>query len=199
MFFRLLGAIEVAADGTSLPLGGPRQRSVLADLVLHAGRTVPAVQLIDDVWGENPPPSATHTLETYVSRLRQVLCTPGSAAPLLTSPTGYVLEVPLEHVDIWQFRDLVARGCAAVERGDAASAVTLITCALALWRGAALADVREAAFAPVAADRLDGERLTALEKLMEARLGLGHHRELVPELEALVADSPYREASMRSS
>ncbi|HEY6313791.1 MAG TPA: AfsR/SARP family transcriptional regulator [Streptosporangiaceae bacterium] len=193
VFFRVLGAIEVVEDGTSFPLGCPRQRSVLADLVMHAGQTVPTVQLIDDVWGEDPPASAVHTVETYVSRLRQVLGTSRSAVPLLTKPTGYMVDVPLDHVDVWQFRDLAARGGAAAEQGDAASAVSLLTSALALWRGAALADVREAAFAAVAAERLDGERLTALEDLMAARLRLGHHRELVPELEALVAGSPYRE------
>jgi YVTN family beta-propeller protein len=193
VFFRVLGAIEVVEGGTSFPLGGPRQRSVLADLVMHAGQTVPTVQLIDDVWGENPPPSAIHTVETYVSRLRQVLSTSSLAAPLLTRPKGYMLDVPPEYVDIWQFRDLAARGSAAAERDDATSAVSLLTSALALWRGAALADIGEAAFAPMAAERLDGERLTALEKLMEAQLRLGHHRELVPELEALVANSPRRE------
>jgi YVTN family beta-propeller protein len=166
---------------------------VLADLVMHAGQTVSTVQLIDDVWGEDPPPSAVHTVETYVSRLRQVLGTSSSAVPLLTRPTGYMLDVPPVDVDIWQFRDLAARGSAAVECDDAASAVSLLTSALALWRGEALADVKEAAFAHVAAERLDGERLSALEKLVEARLRLGHHRELVPELEALVSDSPYRE------
>jgi YVTN family beta-propeller protein len=189
----MLGAIEVVEDGTSFPLGGPRQRSVLADLVMHAGQTVSTVQLIDDVWGENPPPSAIHTVETYVSRLRQILSTSSLAAPLITRPKGYMLDMPPEYIDIWQFRDLAARGSAAVERDDATPALSLLTSALALWRGAALADIREAAFAPMAAERLDGERLTALEKLMEARLRLGHHRELVPELEALVADSPYRE------
>jgi YVTN family beta-propeller protein len=193
VFFRVLGAIEVVEDGSSFPLGGPRQRSVLADLVMHAGQTVRTVQLIDDVWGADPPASAVHTVETYVSRLRQVLGASRSAVPLLTKPTGYMVDVPLDHVDVWQFRDLAARGGAAAERGDSASAVSLLTSALTLWRGAALADVREAAFAAVAAERLDGERLTALEELMEARLRLGHHRELVPELEALVADSPYRE------
>ena len=193
MFFRVLGAIEVVEDGNSLPLGGPRQRSVLADLVMHAGQTVPTVQLIDDVWGEDLPPSAVHTVETYVSRLRQVLGTSGLAVPLLTRPKGYMLDVPPANVDIWQFRDLAAQGSAAVERDDATSAVSLLGSALALWRGAALADIRESAFAPVAAERLDGERLTALEKLVEARLRLGHHRELVPELQALVADCPYRE------
>ena len=192
MFFRVLGAIEVAEDGTALPLGGPRQRSVLADLVLHVGKTVSTAQLIEDLWGECSPATAVHTVETYVSRLRQVLSTSSSAAPLLTRPTGYLLDAPPNHVDIWQFRDLVAKGSAAAEQGDATATTSLLTAALALWRGAALADIREAAFAPAAAERLDGERLTALEKLVEARLRLGHHRELVPELEALVAASPPR-------
>jgi YVTN family beta-propeller protein len=193
VFFRVLGAIEVADDGTALPLGGPRQRSVLADLVLHVGQTVSTAELIDDVWGECSPATAIHTVETYVSRLRQILSTLSSAAPLLTKPTGYLLDAPPDHVDIWQFRDLAAKGSAAAEQGDATAAVSLLTSALALWRGAALADIREAAFAPAAAERLDGERLTAVEKLVEARLRLGHHRELVPELESLVAGSPYRE------
>jgi len=193
VFFRVLGAIEVAEDGTALPLGGPRQRSVLADLVLHVGKTVSTAQLIEDLWGECSPATAVHTVETYVSRLRQVLSTSSSAAPLLTRPTGYLLDAPPDHVDIWQFRDLVAKGSAAAEQGDATATTSLLTAALALWRGAALADIREAAFAPAAAERLDGERLTALEKLVEARLRLGHHRELVPELEALVAGFRHRE------
>jgi YVTN family beta-propeller protein len=193
VLFKVLGPVEVAENGTALPLGGPRQRSVLADLVLRAGQLVPMTQLVDDMWGESPPDSAVHTVETYVSRLRQVLGAAGPAAPLLTRPTGYILDVPPEQVDLWQFRELAARGGAALDRGDATSAVELVTCGLALWRGAALADIRHAAFAPAAAERLDGERLTALEKLMEARLRLGQHRELVPELEALVADCPYRE------
>jgi YVTN family beta-propeller protein len=191
--FKVLGPIEAAHDGTALPIGGPRQRSVLADLVLHAGQTVPTDQLVDDIWGESPPASAVHTVETYVSRLRQVLSGAGPAAPLLTRPAGYILDVPPGHVDLWQFRDLAARGSAAVERGDAASAVSLMTSALELWRGAALSGIREAAFAPAAGGRLDSERLTAREKLIEARLRLGQHRELVPELEALVSGSPYRE------
>jgi YVTN family beta-propeller protein len=193
VLFKVLGPIEVAENGTALPLGGPRQRSVLADLVLHAGQMVPMTQLTDDIWGESPPESAVHTVETYVSRLRQVLSAAGPAAPLLTRPTGYILDVSPDHVDLWQFRDLAVKGGAALDRGDATSAVRLVTSALALWRGAALADIRQAAFAPAAAERLDGERLTALEKLVEARLRLGQHRELVPELEALVADCPYRE------
>jgi YVTN family beta-propeller protein len=193
VFFRVLGAIEVAEDGTAFPLGGPRQRSVLADLVLHVGKTVSTAQLVEDLWGECAPATAVHTVETYVSRLRQVLSASGSAAPLLTRPTGYLLDAPPDHVDICQFRDLVAKGSAAAERGDATAAASLLTSALTLWRGAALADIGVAVFARAAAERLDGERLTAQEKLVEARLRLGHHRELVPELEALVANFPHRE------
>jgi YVTN family beta-propeller protein len=196
MEISLLGEIKVSADGIPLPLGGPRQRAVLADLALHAGQAVPAVQLIDDLWGERPPVSARPTLESYISRLRHVLAGAGAGADgvsLETTPAGYMLDVVGEQVDTWHFRDLAASGSGALERGDAATAVTLVTSALALWRGPALADVREAPFAVLAAQRLEDERLTALEKLVEARLRLGQHRELVPELETLVAGSPYRE------
>ena len=92
-----------------------------------------------------------------------------------------------------RFRDLAARGSDALEQGDAAATVPLIGSALALWRGPALADIPDAPFAIAAARGLEDERLTALEKLLEARLRLGHHRELSPELETLIADSPYRE------
>jgi YVTN family beta-propeller protein len=194
MEIRLLGEIEVSADGILLPLGGPRQRAVLADLALHAGHAVPAVQLIDDLWGERPPASARPTLESYVSRLRHVLNAAGTdSVSLETTPAGYMLDAVLEHIDTWQFRDLTASGSRALERGDAAMAVTLVTPALALWRGPALADVREAPFAILAAQGLEDERLTAFEKLVEARLRLGQHREVVPDLETLVAGSPYRE------
>jgi YVTN family beta-propeller protein len=194
MDVRLLGTIEVWVDGVRLPLGGPRQRAVLADLAMHVARPVATAQLIDDLWGDRPPASAKPTLESYVSRLRRVLDAAGpTAAPLVTRPAGYMLDAAPECVDVWQFRDLAARGSGALARGDAAAAVTLTAAALALWRGPALADVRDAPFAVLAAQRLDDERLTAAERVVQARLQLGQHRELVPELEALIAESPYRE------
>ena len=147
MDIRLLGAIEACADGIPLPVGGPRQRAVLADLALHAGQAVPVAQLIDDLWGDRPPASAKSTLESYVYRLRQVLNASGAAGGLLvTRPGGYMLDAAPEDIDVLRFRDLAASGGAAAEQGDAASAVRLVTSALALWRGPALADVRDAAF-----------------------------------------------------
>ena len=193
MEFRLLGTIEVSADESSLPLGGPRQRAVIADLALHVGRPVTTAQLIDDVWGETAPRSATHTVETYISRIRRALAAAGGSAVLVTTPNGYMLDLAPETVDVCRFRDLAARGGDALERGDAAGAETLVRSALALWRGPAVADIQDAPFAPLAAHGLEDERLTALEKLTESRLRLGHHRELVPELETLIAESPYRE------
>ena len=194
MDIRLLGVVEAGADGIPLPVGGPRQRAVLADLALHAGQAVPIGQLIDDLWGDWPPASAKSTLESYVYRLRQVLNASAAAGGLLvTRPGGYLLDAAPEDIDALRFRDLAACGGAAAERGDAASAVRLVASALALWRGPALADVRDAPFAVVAAQRLEDERLTAAERLGDARLALGQHRELVPELETLIAASPYRE------
>ncbi len=194
MEVRLLGEIEASEGGIPLPLGGPRQRAVLADLALHAGHVVSAGQLVEDLWGDQQPATAKPTLESYVYRLRHVLGTSGAVStPLVTRPTGYLLDTAPERVDVWQFRDLANRGRAALEQGDAAAAVTLLRTAIGVWRGPALADIQETAFAPPAAQRLEEERLTAIENLVEARLALGQHRELVPDLETLIGESPYRE------
>ena len=194
MEIRLLGAIDASQDGIRYPLGGPRQRAVLADLALHAGHVVPTAQLAEDLWGDRPPATAKPTLESYVYRLRHIFGTSGAdGAPLVTRPAGYLLDVAPECVDVWQFRDLAGRGRAAFEEGDAAAAAALLRAAIGLCRGPALADIRQAAFAPPVAQRLEEERLTAVESLVEARLALGEHRELVPELEALTGECPYRE------
>ena len=194
MEVRLLGAIEASENGIRLPLGGPRQRAVLADLALHAGHVVSTGQLVEDLWGGRPPATAKRTVESYVYRLRHVLgASAADGAPLVTRPTGYLLDAEAERVDVWQFRDLADRGRAALEQGDAAAAVTLFSTAIGLWRGPALADIREAAFAPLVAQRLEEERLTAVENLVEGRLALGQHGELVPELETLTRECPYRE------
>jgi len=191
---KLLGAVEACEDGIPLPLGGPRQRAVFADLALHAGQLVAADRLIDDLWGEQPPASAKHTLETYISRLRHLLNASGLAGPpLVTRAGGYLLEMAPECVDACQFRDLATRGSVARDQGDAAAAVTLLSSAVQLWRGPALADVLDAPFAVLAAQRLQEERLGAVESLVDMRLRLGQHRGLAPELEALIAGSPYRE------
>ena len=194
MQVRLLGPVEVDAgdDGHPAALGGPRQRALLADLALHAGRTVLTSQLVDDLWGENPPPSARHTIETYVSRLRRVLAPDGGKQLLLTRGQGYRLDVASEQVDALLFTDLVGQAQAVAEV-DGVQAAALLTRAGGLWRGSALADVRSAGFAAAAAARYDNDRLDAQEALVDVTLRLGRHREVVSALEQAVAVHPYRE------
>jgi predicted ATPase/DNA-binding SARP family transcriptional activator len=190
---RLLGTMEALRDGVAASLGGPLQRAVLANLALHAPHAVSLEQLVDDLWDVSQPVSATHTLRAYVSRLRRSLAAIGCPDVLVTSGPGYRLDVATSDVDALYFAELVARGRRAFAGPEAGSAAELIERALSLWRGPALADVRQAAFAGPAAARLDGTRLDAVEALVDARLASGEQVELVSELERLVAEHPYRE------
>ena len=191
--FRVLGPIEVSGGGQSLPLGGPKQRALLADLILNAGSIVSTARLIGDLWGDDPPPTASHTVETYVSRLRRVLRDGSAPGVLLTRPPGYILNVEPGHVDAFRFEQLVRDGTAAAGRGDDAGASALLRAALALWRGQALADVADTPFARSAATRLNDQHLLAVERRIESDLKLGRAQDLVPELEALVASHGYHE------
>ena len=188
---RLLGAFEVVAGGRSLPLGGARQRAVLARLALSANELVPTDQLVDQVWGGAPPGGAVTTLQVYVSHLRKALT--GTTATIETRRPGYVLIVDPSAIDARRFEDLVKR--AEVRRADdPAEAVALLRDALALWRGPALADFAYEPFASVEASRLEELRLRATELRVEADLVLGRAADVVAELEALVSEHPLREA-----
>ncbi|MBA3691601.1 MAG: AfsR/SARP family transcriptional regulator, partial [Actinobacteria bacterium] len=184
--------MEVRHGTRTVPLGGTKQRALLADLILNAGRVVPASKLIDDLWGDDPPVTAAHTLETYVSRIRQALR--GAAIEgLQTRPPGYVLIAEPEDVDALRFEALVAAADTAMGRLETEDAAELLGSALALWRGPALADVLDMPFIAASARRLEDLRLVALEKRIDADLRAGRHRELVSELESLTAADPYRE------
>lgn len=190
--FRVLGHVEVRGGATTVALGGTKQRALLADLILNAGRVVAISTLIDDLWGDDPPATAGHTVETYVSRIRQALRAVGIDG-LDTRPPGYVLAARPEDVDVLRFKELVDAADAAMEKLDAEEARVLLASALALWRGPALADVLQVPFAAAAARRLEDRRLIALEKRIDADLRVGRHRELIHELESLTSAHPYRE------
>lgn len=192
--FLLLGPVEAWNGAASLPLGGRLQRALLADLALNVGRVVSSTQLIDDLWGESAPPSADHTLETYVSRLRRVLRNDSDTQLLVTRPPGYVLDLQSDRVDVQRFAQLVATADAAATRNEHTDAAALLTEALALWRGDPLSDIADVPYVAGAGQRLEAQRLVALEKRIEADLQLGRHRDLIPELEALTDTYPYREA-----
>jgi DNA-binding SARP family transcriptional activator len=174
-------------------LGGPKQRALLALLLLHAGEAVAADRLIDELWGERPPPSARNSLQALVSRLRRALADPEAHPRIATRPAGYLLEVAAEQFDLARFERLCAEGRDALAANDAATAAARLREALDLWRGEPLADVAFEPFARSARDRLEETRVTALEGRIEADLALGRHAELVAELEALVKQHPVRE------
>src|SRR3954463_12253760 len=135
MEFRLLGPLEVRADDGPLPLGGEKQRTLLALLVVNANHVVSRERLIDDLWGEDPPETAVQTVQVYVSRLRKLL-PPGT---LITRPPGYLLVAEPETGDLARFDRLVAEA----RRGEPEQAARLLRKALELWRGPALEEFGE--------------------------------------------------------
>jgi predicted ATPase/DNA-binding SARP family transcriptional activator/Tfp pilus assembly protein PilF len=192
-----LGSLEVVRDGRSLPLGGAKQRSVLAVLLLSANRVVSTDALVEAVWGEDPPERAAKILQVYIANLRRLLepeRRPGTEDGILvTRKPGYTLRVGPHELDLTRFERLAADGRHALAAGDLEAAATLLHDALRLWRGPALADLASEPFAQTALVRLEEERLTVLEDRIEVDLALGRHRQLVAELEELVIACPLRE------
>jgi DNA-binding SARP family transcriptional activator len=185
--FRILGPLEVADGDATVALGGVRQRTLLAILVLNANAVVSADRLIDELWGERSPQSGRSALQVRVSQLRKALGHGG--AQLLTRTPGYVLELDRDQLDLQHFERLVREAAAS----EPPAAAEKLREALALWRGPPLADLAYEPFAQAAIGRLDELRLGAIEKRIDADLALGRRGELVVELEELVAEHPLRE------
>src|SRR5215212_4083559 len=178
MDVQVLGPVEASVNGRSIPLGGGKPRALLAMLALNAGSTVSTERLIDGLWGE-PPASASKLVQVYVSQLRKALAAGGDGAAIVTRRHGYELRVEPDAVDVARFERLVASGAPRD--------------ALRLWRGPPLDDVADEPFAGAEIRRLEELRLAALELAIEHDLEEGRHREVVVELDALVAAEPLRE------
>ena len=187
--FRILGPLEVSDETGHVALGGPRQRGLLVILLLEAGRVVPTERLVDLLWGEGAPKTATASLQNSVGRLRRAL----GADVLETRPPGYLLRTDGMRVDARAFEQELAdaRRLPAAERRDRLSS------ALALWRGPALADFAFDDFAQAEIRRLEELRLVVLGERIDADLELGHHADVVAELESLARDHPLRETFRR--
>jgi DNA-binding SARP family transcriptional activator len=190
--FRILGPLEVLVDGAQLRVGGPRQRALLALLLLSANEVVSRDRLIEELSGNGQTGSADHALRVQVSRLRKALG-PSGEQRLLASPPGYLLRVEPGELDLHVFEQLYAEGRQALEEGDAEKTAAKLRAAEKLWRGRPLADLEFEPFARIEVERLEELRLAALEGRIEAELALGRDPELVPELESLVAEHPLRE------
>ena len=186
--FHLLGRLEAYCDGVELDLGPRKQRAVLALLLLNANRVVSTERLIDDLWGDSPPSTARAALQVYVAGLRKALGTEG--ATLRTRAPGYVLDVEDGALDLDRFAQLCAE---AHESPDPERRAALLHEALELWRDEPLPELRAEPFSSAAVAQLEQLRLRALEERIDADLALGRDAALVTELEALVAEHPYRE------
>jgi DNA-binding SARP family transcriptional activator len=175
MEFRILGPLEVVADGKALDLGGPKQRALLAILLLEANRVVSSDRLIEALWQETPPETAQKALQVYVSKLRRLL----GKERLETKAPGYRLRVGAHELDLARFQRLRQEG--------------KLREALSLWRGPPLAELAYERFAQREIERLEELRLVTLEERIERDLARGRHAELVGELEALAREHPLRE------
>ena len=196
MDFRILGPLEVSHEGRELPLAGSKQRAVLAILLLHANEVVSSDRLIDELWGEQPPPSAAKSLQVHVSRLRQALDRAGEASPgsvIVTHGRGYLIQLGPDELDKARFESLLDEGTKALADDSPERAAELLREGLALWRGPPLADFAYEPFAQAEIARLEELRLSAVEQRIEADLALGHHAQVIGELESLVGRHPFRE------
>jgi DNA-binding SARP family transcriptional activator len=184
--FRILGPLEVVEQGRALPLGGARQRAVLAILLTRANEVVSAGRLIEELWGEQQPRTAANALQYHISQLRKVL------APhevIITQEPGYVIRIGPDELDLLRFEVLVEQA----RRAAPELAAQMLREALDLWRGPPLADLANESFAQLEILRLEELRLGALERRLDADLALGRFAELVGEVQVLVREHPLRE------
>lgn len=197
MDIAVLGALAVKENGISVTPTAPKPRQVLAMLALHADQVVPVAALIEELWGDCPPRSARTTLQTYVLQLRELIAEalkhdPEGTAPrtakdvLVTLPGGYMLNTSGGTSDVREFERLAGTGYRAMDVEDYTGAARRLREALALWNGAALADVQTGTQLEMQVRRLEESRLCALDQRIEADLRLGRHREILGELSMLV-------------
>ena len=175
MEFLILGPLEVVEDGRPISIRRGKEQALLAYLLLHANEVAPSGTLIDVLWDERPPPTASKILQNGVSHLRKQL----GNSRLETRDPGYLLRVEKDELDLERFERLAREGRE--------------TEALALWRGTPLLDLHDERFADEARRRLEEQRLAVIEDRVDADLAAGRHADLIPELEALVSANPLRE------
>lgn len=192
MDFTLLGGMEIRSDERGGIPSAPKQRQVLAMLLLNANKVTYVDELSDELWGDRPPVSRHTTLQTYVYQLRRRLESPSRRTTIVTRPLGYMLQVPDGSIDVLEFQAKIEQAARRLEF-EPDVAAELLEGALSLWRGPALADVVCGSVLTGYVTQLDELRICATELLIEARMNTGHYRELVAELKRLVHTYPFHE------
>jgi DNA-binding NarL/FixJ family response regulator/DNA-binding SARP family transcriptional activator len=190
--YRILGPLEVVDEGRPVPLGRLKERLVLAVLLLHANEFVSRERLIDELWGESPPPTAKKAVNVYVSQLRKVL-TRNGCDPIATVDGGYRFRIESGELDSTSMEHLLATARERAATGELEAAVELWREALALWRGPALAGLLLESQGRDEVTQLDALRLTALMDRIDCDLALGRHEDVLGELHVLVGEHPLRE------
>jgi basic membrane lipoprotein Med (substrate-binding protein (PBP1-ABC) superfamily)/DNA-binding SARP family transcriptional activator len=193
--FRLLGALEVSAGGVAADLGPPKQRALLAILLLHAGEILPIERLIELLWGDSPPRTANHSIQIYVSDLRKALEGLGVKGVLSTRSPGYQLDADADSIDIRQFEARVREGTRKLREGEPDTGAADLRAALRLWRGPALSDFTYEEFAQPYIHRLHDLHLDAIEALAAADLAAGRAGDVVRLLDDAIREDPLRERS----
>ena len=189
---RILGPFEARVDGRLLPLGGGKQRTLVALLAVYRGETVPVDRIIDELWGQAPPASAAQSVQMHVSRLRRVLASEVGGDVIVTAPGGYAL-APTASIDARRFEALLTEGQASRRAGDLETAREQLAAALELWRAEALTGVERGHVLSTEAGRLDALQLVAQLDRIECDMALGAHHTVVAELEALARRHPLQE------
>ncbi|HXW79185.1 MAG TPA: BTAD domain-containing putative transcriptional regulator, partial [Acidimicrobiales bacterium] len=185
----LLGELRVRTGDDLVALSAPKERAVLEMLALRAGLPVPVELLSEGLWGQGEPPSAAKVLQTYISHLRRAL-PPGS---VVTTTSGYALALDGEGIDARRFELAVAEARQLQEAGEHRRAGDVLREALALWRSRPCPELVEHSWATAEVARLEELRRVAQDELADARLAMGEHALLAGELEAAVAEEPFRE------
>jgi WD40 repeat protein/DNA-binding SARP family transcriptional activator len=192
--FHALGGLTVSNNDEEVSIGGPRQRRLVAMLLIHRNAVVSVDRLADAVFAGAPTPAASTTLRSYVARIRRVVDGDGSAAEVVTQAPGYMLRLSEDSFDVARFERLVADAGSRLGRGDASGASSVLGEALALWGGEAYAEFADEDWVFPEAQRLGELRLVAQERLVEAELACGRAAAIIPEIESLVGEHELREA-----
>ncbi len=197
MLFRILGPLEVVHRDQQVAIGGAKQRATLAFLLLHANRVVPTSKLLDALWaGSEPPATARKILQNAVSGLRGALSVNAvhvGAGTLVTKPPGYMVRVDDDQIDLSRFRKRVQEGRTELAAGSPKAASVILSEALSLWRGSALADLVEIGTDWPELTALENARIDAMEDYFAAELACGRHQTMLGALESMVESEPLRE------
>jgi SARP family transcriptional regulator, regulator of embCAB operon len=200
MKIQVLGPLSAEVNGGSIVLTASKPRQILSLLAINPGQVVPVPTLMKELWGDQPPTSAHSTLQTYILQLRRRIGAAmgpeasGKAKDVLaTRHGGYLLRIPAESVDVYQYERMAAEGRSAFEAGNDEIAAEHFQQALALWSGPALVDVRLGPVLEVWVMRLEESRLSIVERRIDVELRLGRHTELIAELTELTARYPQHE------